>query len=302
MQINPTWTSRFELEEIPGTGHCHRIKKHTRGIFASYHNIFISLVLNVEINLLKQRYLKELRSRNLAELCIKSLSKHYTVNFIDSIKTCYISIRDSMASDMNKAEDGSGLSSTELYETLNKVKSCVSTQLASMKPEDLKVDMCSLDKTIACWEQFAYSQIVATYCEGGDTIIEVDEDLFKETTLAFKGLDCGRFAFLYLRDQQFLDYSRNNDASSFYSEGYRDLLKQWNYQLVQKPQHRDLVVYLSDRSQPGKLTPQHYGIYKENGQIISKKGGRNVDIIFLHDIDSTASTYGSRVVFFRKRF
>lgn len=302
MHVNSSWTSRFEIEDIAGKGSFHRIKKHTRGILASYHNIFISLVLNTGINSSKEYFLRKIDVNGLAETFLKGLAEPYTVNFSDTIPLCHTSFRESMANDMNQAEDGSGLSDSELFATLDKVKNVVSQQMASMKQDDLKVDLITLDKTIASWEQFGYAQIVALYCDGGDKIIEVHDDLFKETPLALKGLDCGRFAFIYLKDKHFLEYAKTHDPSSLYNEGYFDLLRQWNYQPVKEPQRLDLVVYLSDRTVPGKLIPQHFGVYEEDGQIISKKGGKNVDVIFKHDIDSTASTYGNRVAFFRKRF
>lgn len=73
-------------------------------------------------------------------------------------------------------------------------------------------------------------------------------------------------------------------------------LKGWGYDLVKEPKPGDLVVYCSTLK--GKLQTKHWGIWTENGKVISKHG---IDAVYTHPIDDVIIGYGNFVYFFHKK-
>jgi hypothetical protein len=108
-----------------------------------------------------------------------------------------------------------------------------------------------------------------------------------------QGLSCFQFAVLNTNE-----VSSNSWASQAGVEVKRLLtkLKALGYRPVKTPKENDLAIYFVESSP----LPQHMGIYKGNGMVLSKQGIRNL-AAHLHPAFSAHPHYGRMILFMSKQ-
>lgn len=103
-------------------------------------------------------------------------------------------------------------------------------------------------------------------------------------------LSCFLYAFLKVRE----DKAKTAIRTLKDIKPTLQLLNEWGYRSVERPDEGDLVVYFTNPDGP----PQHIGIYCEDGQVESKWGLKSD--AYKHPIFDVSPYFGRTVVFMRK--
>lgn len=287
MQVNSTWSAlqaKFEIDNINGLGKFYRIKKNSTGFLYAVHQLLLTLTLTTRLKKVNEVFNSLPKEQDLP--CL--------IKWEGAVEGNYQWLQKTIVSNPQTIAVHSDLTQAEMLAALAKAKQYALKGLATIKPEDTLVTRSNLDSVSDKWKQSQYAFIETMFVAEGDKIVHVDQEIFNEVKLARRGMDCGTFAFLYLKDQDFKKSIKEKGTPSLYKENAHQLLNQWNYSQVNDPNEGDLVVYFK------QCIPQHYGVYQSNGKVISKKGGIDVDTIFLHDLDTIQTQYGHHFRFYRK--
>lgn len=105
---------------------------------------------------------------------------------------------------------------------------------------------------------------------------------------------CYDFAFYQLYEEKSFPYIFNSALAQWPTDLFNDtinFLAEWGYDKVEEPSSGDLVVYSL------KGISQHFGIWADEGNVISKLG---INHVVKHPIDDVILGYGDDVSFFRK--
>lgn len=101
----------------------------------------------------------------------------------------------------------------------------------------------------------------------------------------WQDISCYDYALLAIGEQR----GETANFSDFELPAY---LKEWGYEVVEKPLPGDLVLFLDEGH------PTHLGVCREKGLIQSKWGNR-CKHAYLHKLENAPASYGAQIVYYR---